>query len=394
MKRPSRKQLLWTGVAVLFLAALIYGFLPDPVMVQGAVVERGPLRVVIEEEGATRVTDRYVVAAPVAAYLRRLAVEPGDLVQAGQPLAQLEPPRAADLDVRSRQELAGRVDAARAAVAAQAEQARAAGAFAEQAAAERDRLVRLAAAEAATPQALERAEAEVARAVASRDAAQAGVAAARADLATAQATLGPVGGGAPVRQTLTAPASGRVLAVHRRDAGPVSPGEPLLEIGDTGALEVQVDVLSQDAVRIPHGGRVLFEQWGGDTVLEGVVQRVEPRAFTRVSALGVEEQRVPVIATIQVSAEAGGLGSGYRVLARFVIWEAEDVLQVPTGALFRMDGGWAVFVIEGGRAVRRAVAVGRQTGLSAQVMDGLVAGDVVIVHPASELGDGTRVRRR
>ncbi|HEX2207150.1 MAG TPA: HlyD family efflux transporter periplasmic adaptor subunit, partial [Longimicrobium sp.] len=208
-----------------------------------------------------------------------------------------------------------------------------------------------------------------------------------------------VGGGAedgalPVRDVLRAPAAGRVLAVHRRSEGYVGPGEPLLEIGDPERLEVRADVLSQDAVRIRPGTPVLLEQWGGDAPLRAVVWRVEPQGFTEVSSLGVEEQRTAVVAGLVTppAVWASALGSGYRVLARFVVWEGRGVLQVPTSALFRAGDGWAVFVVEGGRAVRRPVAVGRQAGLAAQVVSGLREGETVVVHPGNELEDGVRVR--
>jgi len=394
MKRPTRKQLIWFGGGALLLAALVYGFLPDPVPVQTAVVERAPLEVSVEEEGTTRVVEHFVVTAPVAGYLRRIEVAGGDPVAAGQPLASLEAPRAADLDPRTQAGTAARAEAARAAVAAAEEQARAAETVAQQAEAERERTARLVEAEAATRQALDRAEAEARQAAAARDAARAAAAAARADLAAARAAGAPAAEGSAVRQVIRAPAAGRVLSVHRRDAGPVQPGEPLLEIGDTGALEAVVDVLSQDAVRIPHGARVVFEQWGGDDVLTGTVRRVEPGAFTRVSALGVEEQRVRVVVALDEGSAPSGLGSGYRVLARFVLWEGASVLQVPTGALFRSGGSWAVFTAENGRAVHRTVSIGHRAGLAAEVVSGLPEGSVVIVHPDDRVAAGVRVRPR
>jgi HlyD family secretion protein len=396
MTRRTRKRILIVAGAALLLAAVVFGFLPEAVPVQTATVERGPLQVVVEEEGETRIQDRYVVSSPVPAFARRIALEPGDPVVAGQPLVELEPPRTAILDPRTRTEAQARVAAARAAVAQADEQVRAASAAMQQAATHRERTARLVEAGSAASEALEQAEAEAEQAAARHDAARAAAAAARADLAGARAALGTRDRPAlPVEGVLRAPTAGRVLAVHRKSEGPVTPGEPLVEIGDTERLEVRVDVLSQDAVRLAAGTRVLLEQWGGDGVLEAAVARVQPEGFTRVSALGVEEQRVRVVAELTSPRDAwANLGSGYRVLARFIVWEGTDVLQVMAGALFRTQGGWAVYVVEGGRAVARRVTIGRQSGLAAEVLSGLREGEQVIVHPAGEIEDGVRVRPR
>lgn len=395
MSPPTRKQTLLIALGVLVLAAVVYGFLPDPLPVQTVPVERGPLRVIVEEEGETQIEERYAISSPVAAFARRISIEVGDDVEAGQPVVQLEPPRSAILDPRTRAEAAARVEAARAAVAQAGEQAQAAEAAAERASEERRRVERLAADASATPQALEQATAEASQAEANLAAARATTAAARADLDAAQAALRETAGNAnlPVQEVLRAPTSGRVLAVHRRSEGSVSPGEPLVEVGDTERLEVQVDVLSQDAVRIQPGMRVLIDQWGGDTLLDAVVDRVGPDGFTDVSSLGVEERRVPVVAHLVSPPEAWvGLGSGYRVLARFVVWEGADVLQVPAGAVFRTEDGWAVFTVKDGRATRRNVTVGHQAGLAMQIVSGLDEGEAVIVHPDSEVEEGVRVQ--
>jgi HlyD family secretion protein len=396
MKRPTRKQLIMGTVAVLIVVALIFGFLPDPVPVRTEVVERAPLQVVVEEEGETRVRDRYVVSSPVAAFARRVDLEVGDPVAAGQPLVRLESPRAPILDPRSRSEAGARVEAARAAVARATEDARAAEAAARQAIREQERTEALAAAGAVSEQALERAITEATRATAAADAASAAVLAARADQAAAQAAFQAATGNAQldIEEVLRAPAPGRVLAVHHRSEGLVNPGEPLVEVGDTERLEVWVDLRSQDAVRIRPGMRVQLDDWGGAYPLEATVQRIEPQGFTAVTALGVEEQRVPVIAGVHSDREMWQevLGAGYRVLARFIVWEDNDVLQVPTSALFRFQDGWAVFVVEDGRAVRRSVTIGQQAGLAAQVLAGVEAGEPVIVHPPNTLDDGARVQ--
>lgn len=378
MKRPSRKQLIRIGIAVLVILLLVWGFWPRAVDVQTATVVTGPLQVIVEEEGQTQTEERFVVSAPVAGYVRRINLDPGDGVVEGQALAELESPRSAILDPRTLAEARARVNAARAAVAE-------ADAAADLAIEERDRLRRLADREAATGQAADQAVAEAERALAARAAAQ-------AELQAAQAALQAGSGDSPVREVIHSPVTGRVLTVHRESAGHVNPGEPLLEIGDTGRLEVEVDVLSQDAVRIGPGTRVLLAQWGGPGELEAEVTSVAPQGHTEISALGVEERRVPVKASIVSPPEMWSrLGAGYRVLARFVVWESPNALQVPTSALFRTEDGWAVFVVDGGRAERREVTIGEQSGLQAQVVAGLAEGEEVVIHPSNAVEDGVRV---
>ena len=398
MTSLTRKRIILIALGVLVLAAVIYGFLPDPHPVQTATVQRGPLRVIIEEEGQTQVEERYEISSPVAAFARRIDLEVGDLVQAGQPIVQLEPPRSAILDPRTRAEAAARSDAARAALAQASEQAQAADAVADLATLEFSRIEQLQADGSATRQTLEQAAAEAEQAEANRLAARATVAAAQADLAAARSALqgGASGGsGMSVQDVLRAPAAGRVLAVHRRSEGHVNPGETLVEVGDTERLDVRIDVLSQEAVRIHPGTRVILDLWGGDVLLEAEVDRIEPDAFTDVSSLGVKERRVTVVANLVSSPQAwSNLGAGYRVLARFIVWEETNVLQIPTGAVFQTDEGQAVFVVENGRAIRRSVTLGQQGGLTVQILSGVTEGDVVIVHIDSEIEDGMRVEAR
>lgn len=367
MFRLTRKRIVLGGIAVLVLAAVVWSFLPRPVPVQTAVVRRGPLSVIVEEEARTEVADRYTVSSPVTAFVRRIDLEAGDSVSAGEPLAYLEPPRTPVLDPSGRTGAEARVRAAEAA--------------ATHAQAERERIERLAAAGAATRQALDRTVAEAERAAAELEAARAAL----------RRTTGA--DALSVEEVLRAPVAGRVLEVPSRSARQVSPGEPLMVIGSTRSLEVHADVLSQDAVRIRRGTPVLLEQWGGEGTLEAVVRRVEPQGFTSVSSLGVEEQRVRVVAGIESPPDkwSGALGAGYRVLARFVVWEGEDVLQVPSAALFRVGQDWAAFVVEGGRAERRIVRTGHRAGLDTEVLQGLEEGDRVIVHPGNAVDDGVAV---
>ncbi|HSH45858.1 MAG TPA: efflux RND transporter periplasmic adaptor subunit, partial [Longimicrobiales bacterium] len=254
---------------------------------------------------------------------------------------------------------------------------------AQTAATEAERTRRLHEGGAATRRDLERTAAEHAQALAALETARAELAAARAARDGAS-QLPP--------EVLRAPTAGRVLTVHRESQGYVNPGEALMEIGDTRRLEVTADVLSQDAVRIPTGAAVRIDDWGGTATLQGVVTRVEPEGFTEVSALGVEERRVPVRAAITSPPSMwADLGSGYRVLATFVVWQGDSVLQVPTAALFRSEEGWAVFVVDGSRARHREVDVGHQADLRAQILSGVEEGQEVIIHPPNELEDGARV---
>lgn len=379
MTKPTRKQIILIITAVLIIAAILYGFLPGAVSVQTDVVKSAPMQVTVEEEGETYVEQHYLISSPVAAYVRRIDLDPGDEIEAGAALIELEPPRSVILDPRSRSEAEARAEAAEAALD-QAET------LAGQAINERDRLERLYDAESATRQELDRARTEAAGALSARNVARAELAAARAALTNESIANYPVG------QVLRAPVSGRVLTIHGNSERHVNPGDPLLEIGDTEHLEVHIDVLSQDAVRITPGMRVLLDQWGGEKPLEARVNRVEQQGRVVISALGVEERRVQVVAElVSPPEERMGLGSGYRVLAQFILWEEDQVLQVPASALFRVEEGWGVFVVEDGRATRKSVTIGRQSGLSAQVLEGLREGDVVITHPGDAIEDGVKV---
>jgi HlyD family secretion protein len=379
MEKNRRKIIFRVTLGLLIVAAIVYGFWPQAIPVQTATVERGPLQVIVEEEGETRVTERYIITSPLAAHVRRIGLNAGDLVEQGQPLAQLDPPQPAILDARTLAGARARVESAES-MLGQAETA------ANRAVNERDRIERLAAGGSATQQALDLAVADANQAIAARNTAQ-------AELAAARAALGRGTAASSAGETVRSPVSGRILAVHRQSEGHINPGEPIMEIGDTGNLEIRVEVRSQDAVRIQPGTRIIIDQWGGDHDLQAVVRRVEPQGFTVISALGVEEKRVLVISDFVTPAEEReSLGSGFRVLSRFVIWEDEDVLQVPTGALFRTGNGWGVFTAENGTAVMKEVTLGHRAGLAAQVISGLSEGDIVITHPDNAIADGVRIR--
>ncbi|WP_018988702.1 efflux RND transporter periplasmic adaptor subunit [Aromatoleum toluclasticum] len=391
-----RRQIVFMLIVAAVAWGLYSGFRPQPVVVEFGEVVRAPLRVTVEQEGRTRVVDRYVVTAPVDGYARRIDLDVGDTVAARDTLVALEASRSAVLDARRRAEAEARVAAAQANLAAVEQRVKATEAGAALAAKELERMKRLRASGHVAAEAEDRAAAEDERAGAELRSARFTVATARHELEAARTALGfaAAGGtGAPVE--VRAPVAGQVLKIPRKSEGAVEAGQPLVEIGDARALEVEVDVLSADAVRIRPGTRVLFERWGGDGALEGKVRVVEPAGFTKVSALGVEEQRVWVIADFASAPETWQhLGDGYRVEASFVLWEGEDVLQVPASALFRDGDGWAVFAVEEGRAVRRRVETGQGTGLVAQVLDGLKEGERVIVHPDDRLRDGVKVSGR
>jgi HlyD family secretion protein len=403
----------WIGIGVVALAviaAIVYGFMPQPVRVETQPVTRGPMQVVIEEEGETRVRERYVVTAPVAGYAQRVAWEVGDAVQQGEALLTLEPMRSDVLDPRRRAEAEARVAAAEARLQAAREEAEAASAQAEYVMAEHKRMQGLFDAGSATQQQLDRAAAEARQAEARRTAADHAVDVAQYEVAAARTALRYSGadsdGGSTERVRIPAPIDGRVLRVHHESEGVVSPGQPLLDLGDPQQLEVVVDVLSSDAVQIESGMPVQFERWGGPP-LAGRVRTVEPTGRTKVSALGVEEQRVFVVADItggggtgmagsgqqeeQPMGRRSRLGDGYRVVARFIVWAGDDVLQVSSSALFRSDGGWAVFVDSDGEAEQRAVQVGHRSGLHAEITSGLDEGERVITHPDDAIEDGTRI---
>lgn len=385
------------ALAAAVLATLIWGFWPRPVLVETATAERGPLQVTVEEEGHTRVKDRFVISAPVAGFLRRSELDAGDELTRGQTVAVLEPLRSEVLDPRSRARAEAQIAAAQAALKAAEEKVTAARAEAEFARDEFARKRKLRASETISQTLLEEAETRARQTAADEQSARFNVEVARFDLEAARTalrySLADDGADRPVTVELKAPVDSRVLRVTHESEGVVAAGENLLEIGDPGQLEVAVDVLSEDAVRIRPLTRVLFHRWGGDSPLEGAVRTVEPSGFTKISALGVEEQRVWVISDLTSPPETWRfLGDGYRVEASFILWQSPDVLQVPASALFHHGDEWAVFTVEDGRARRRRIDVGHRNGLVAEVIGGLQAGDRVITHPDDRIDAGVRVQ--
>jgi HlyD family secretion protein len=391
--RLSRR---WLFGLTAFGALVAVALWPTAITVDVTTVTRGPLTVTLDEDGDTRVHHRFVVSAPLAGRVERIDLDPGDAVAQGAPIARLHAEPAQFLDARSRAEAAAAVEAARGLVGrARAEEQRARAALAL-AAADLAREEALDASGLTTRQNLDARRSASATAREALNAADFAVAAATADLERARARLLPAaldGGGRTL--TVTAPVDGVVLRRFLDSESVVAAGAKLVELGDPSHVEVVADLLSSDAVRVRPGMRVALSEWGGERALGGVVERVEPSGFTKVSALGVEEQRVNVIIDVDDDRAAWtAMGDGFRVEVAITLWHADDVVTVPTGALFRAGTEWAVFVVTNGRARRTPLTLGHRTPLAAEVTAGLDAGARVVVHPPDTLADGDRVTPR
>jgi HlyD family secretion protein len=399
--RFSLRRLLLAVCGVGVLAALAYAFMPQPVSVDVAMVTRGPLAVTVDEDGKTRIKDRYIISAPLAGNLRRVELHAGDPVTRGEAVvAAIEPQDPGLLDAREIAEREAKVKSAEANLRlakAEREKAKAALEFTE---ADLGRVQRLVQSKSASRHEVEeamlqfRARSEEFRGAAfSEEIAQFELELAQATLLRARPDEANSPGSWDVE--IRSPITGRVLRVFQESAAMVAAGTPLLEVGDPADLELEIDVLSRDAVRIRPGAKVIVEDWGGDAPLLGTVRVVEPSGFTKLSALGVEEQRVNVIADLKdPSARRAALGDAYRVEARIVVWESDDALQVPVSALFRHGQAWAVFRVENGRARLQTVEVGRQGAHDAEALQGLNEGDQVIVYPSDKVRDGVAVTTR
>ena len=381
--------------ALLIVAALgAAAVWPERIEVDTARVVRGPLEVTIDEEGETRVRERFVVSAPVAGRLQRVELEPGDPVVCGRTVvARLMSAAAPLLDTRTRGELNAAVEAARAAAGeARARRDRAAATF-ERTQNSARRQASLAGSGAISRDELETAETATRTAESELRAAEFAVARTDQELRLARARLvAPAAGGSVVE--VRAPVDGVVLRRLRQSESVVPAGEPLIEIADPHQLEVVVDLLSTDATRVSTGDVVWIEDWGGDRPLAARVRRVEPSGFMKVSALGVEERRVNAIIDFTEPVGAPLLGDGYRVEVRIAVWRQADVLKVPIGALFRHGDGWAVFEADHGRARLRTVSIGERNDKEAQVLGGLRAEQSVVLHPPDTLADGARITNR
>lgn len=382
------------GVAV--AAALAWLFAPRPVAVEIARVARGPIAERVEDQGKARVREAYLIAAPVSGRLARITLHVGDQVNAGDTVvARIRPPPADLQDPRTRAQAEAVVSAAAAAVTAADAYADQLAAEARRAEADLRRVQVLADRGFASPQALDQAETAARTANAAARAARAEIAVRRAELAAARSALtGPEARTGP-ETPVFAPTIGYVTRVIEPSERTVAMGEPLVEIADSEGLEAAVEFLSQDAVRIREGMAAEIYDWGGDGAIPAQVRRVEPQGFTKVSALGVEEQRVLVLLQFTGAPDKWArLAPGYRVWGRVFLRRAPDALKVPLGALVRADGGWAAFRVEAGRARLRRISVGAITDREAEVVGGLKAGDEIVVFPSDRIRDGVSVRPR
>ncbi|KPP98037.1 HlyD family efflux transporter periplasmic adaptor subunit [Marinobacter sp. HL-58] len=398
-KQLAGKWLFWSILGVLAIMVVAYLLRPEPVWVDLATVQRGPLEVTILEEGKTRVKDRYVVSSPVTGYLHRVELNVGDQVIPGELLTEVDPIPASVLDARSRAEAEAKVKAARSALNSVRQKTQVAKADAELAEAEYHRLLTLDGSHFVSAERLQQAQSSSIRTQAVLRSALFDEEVAAHELAAARTRLeisaARSEGQQPAeRLAVRSPVNGSVLGIQRESEGVIQAGEPILELGDPGALEVVVDVLSFDAVKLTPGVQVRLKGWGG-TQLDAVVRRVEPVGFEDVSALGVEEQRVRVIADM-VSPRQNWemLGDGYRVDADFILWQSADILQVPASAVFQNNGQPTVFLVKNERAVMQTVETGRSNGLMTALEGGLNEGDQLVRHPGRELSDGDRIRVR
>ena len=402
MLSSLRRTLAVAVLAAIVIVGIGYALWPRPVPVDLMRVGAGPLEVMISEEGVTRIQDVYLVSAPVAGLLERSRREVGDQVIAHETLIGVIRPMAPTfLDERGRREAEARVRAAKAAEALGIAEVRRAEAELEFARSELERAERLAQSATISQRSLDEARLNVEIRAASLEKASADLAVRREELESARARLiEPTGEDRPTLGrdccvNVRSPITGEVIKVLVESEQIIEAGTSLVEVGNPDRLEVTVDLLSRDAVRISPGARAVVEGWGGEGQLQARVRRINTAGFTKVSALGIEEQRVQVtLDPVGDLAAWSALGHDYRIHARIVVWESGDVLQVPLSALFRHEDDWAVFRLEDGRATRVVVEIGQRGERTAQVIWGLEAGDSVIVHPSDRVDDGVAVAAR
>ena len=401
MSANAKRLLVWSLLGLILAATLVWAFIPKPIPVDLLTLEPGSMTVTVDEEGETRVRDVFVLSAPISGRALRIDAEVGDQVLAEQTrLAEIEPTDASLLDPRSAAQARADVRAAEANLVlaeASVKEARVSLDFAKS---EYNRARKLRADAVMSERELEAAESTYKTSQASLETALANRQARQAELERAKAQLiSPTDARersddcpcVPIRS----PVDGVVLKILHKSEGVVAAGEPLVEIGDPAELEIVADLLSSDAVKVEAGQRVIIDNWGGDKPLEGVVERVEPFGFTKVSALGIEEQRVNVIIDFTSPREAWSrIAHGFQVDVRIVLWEGDDVLKLPLTALFRDDSHWAVFIDDNGQAVKRRVTLGKRTGLEAEVIEGLTAGEHIVVHPSDKITDGVAIEMR
>ena len=388
-----RTRHLWYGIGALALAGVLaWAVWPAPTAADGGEVTVGPLQVTIDDQGETRSHDRFVIAAPVSGRLMRIELHDGDAVTADQVVAQIAP---VPLSVRERDEQAARIAAAEALQREAAEHARHAEDDLALARRERERIEVLVSSGSLPTQQADHARNLEATTANEVEAARFRVKSAAAQVKVARSGLIATRPGRPAASDLVAirsPVAGRVLRIADPSERVIAAGTPLLTLGDVDRLEVVIELLSSEAVKIGPGMPVMVEGWGGDRPLRAKVRLVEPFAFTKVSALGVEEKRTNVVADFVDP--PGPLGDGFRVTGRIVVWQAEKVVKVPASALFRCGEAWCMFAVENGRAARRTVEIGHRNALEAEVLGGATAGQQVVRHPGNRIADGDRLRIR
>ena len=397
MSALAKRLVFWGTVLAVLVIALWLLLRPQPLDVDLVRAERAPMRVVVAEDGMTRIRDLFVLSAPIRGRALRIDIEEGDDVVANETVvAEIEPVDPEFLDIRSQAEASAAVDTAEAALELARARMVQAEAELEFATAERDRMRELRKTNTVAARSLEDAERLYLSRLAAVDTEKAAIRMRTAELEAARIRLmrpnEAAGLGSCPCIPIRAPVDGKVLRVLHESEGVVNPGQPLVEIGNPGDLEIVVDFPSDAAVRIEPGQRAIIDGWGGARTLSAEVRRVEPYGFTKVSALGIEEQRVNVILDIADPPEAWSrLGHGFEVEVAVVLWEEEEVLQVPLTALFRDGGDWAVFVIEDSRAVLRMVETGHRTDLAAEITAGLEPGETVIRYPNTAIEDGALI---
>jgi HlyD family secretion protein len=389
------------GIGLLaVLALVVVSFLPQPVPVDVALVTQGRFEQTVDEDGKTRVRERYVVSAPLAGRVLRIELKEGDAIERGGLLAVMVPAVPALLDVRTEQELKERLAAAEDESRRTKAVVQRAKAALKQARIDFDRSRELAREHLVPLAELEQAQLEVTIQSKELEAAEFQNSVAGHQVEVARAALLQVRKGidpraAPDRLEIHSPVAGRVLRVIQESEAVVPLGTPLLEIADPADLEVVVDVLTTDAVQITPGMPVRIERYGGGAPLEGRVRLIEPSGFTKISALGVEEQRVNIVIDLTSPSEQWRtLGDGYRVEARIIVHEEHDAVKVAAGAVFREGEHSMVFVLEGSRATKRVVEVGHRNGIEATIAKGLDVGELVVVYPSDAVKDGVRVKQR
>ena len=382
--------------AIVLVALAVWAFTPGAVPADIVAVSRGDLEVTVNEEGRTRVRDRFVVSAPLPGRMERIELEPGDRVVAGKTaVAQFRPTPPTLLDVRTRAELEARARAAESSVGgarADRERIQADLKFARS---ELARAQKLVAERVISSREMEAAERQVETLQRALQSAEFTIRTSEHQLELARASLLQSRGTSAAPIPLFSPVDGVILRVMQESAAVVPTGQPLLEVGDVRDLEIVSDLLSNAAVRVRVGQPVRIEQWGGDKPLHGRVRRVEPSGFTKISALGVEEQRVNTIIDFEgAEVERQGIGDGYRVEVRIIVDARQNVLKVPTSSLIRNGEEWALYAVEADRAVRRTVQLGQRNGLEAEVLGGLAEGESIIVYPSDSVTDGVKVAAR